>query len=242
MKWLGRYRHTVKDPNHRSFLETQHISFQGPVLQSIVSLTSALVVKLLTVQISTISNSPVILLKKIWVTLANAKPTHILQRKYEQIRVMIKVLTIRLLTTSLVLNNWAQVFKIYLNIAVTLLQIHISRAIRKRVLGRMRTAKAQIILCGCLCSPLTESLDTIKYISMESKCPGYLCILRMLEDTFMLGAAHMNIAATSLQIHITTIAWRRCCVPLSRIVTVYFWWTIQKNSCVHEYFAIVTCQ
>ena len=36
----------------------------GPVVQSIVSLTSSLVVKMLTVLVSTISNSQVIVLKK----------------------------------------------------------------------------------------------------------------------------------------------------------------------------------
>ena len=38
--------------------------FQGPVVQSVVSLTSALVVKMLTVLVSTISNSQVFLLIK----------------------------------------------------------------------------------------------------------------------------------------------------------------------------------
>ena len=46
------------------------IDFQAPVVQSIVSLMSLLVVKLLTVLVSTISNSQVFLLK-------NAKATHI---------------------------------------------------------------------------------------------------------------------------------------------------------------------
>ena len=42
-----------------------HISFiQGPGFQSIVSLTSSLVVKMFTVLVSTISNSQVFLLKK----------------------------------------------------------------------------------------------------------------------------------------------------------------------------------
>ena len=40
------------------------IVFQGPVVQNIVSLTSSLVVKILTVLITTISNSQVFLLKK----------------------------------------------------------------------------------------------------------------------------------------------------------------------------------
>ena len=40
------------------------IKLQGPVVQSIVSLTSSLVVKMLTVLVSTISNSQAFLLKK----------------------------------------------------------------------------------------------------------------------------------------------------------------------------------
>ena len=40
---------------------------QGPVVQSIVSLASSLVVKMLTVLVSTISYSQVFLLKKMWV-------------------------------------------------------------------------------------------------------------------------------------------------------------------------------
>ena len=39
----------------------------GPVVQGIVSLTSSLVVRMLTVLVSTISNSHVFLLKKMWV-------------------------------------------------------------------------------------------------------------------------------------------------------------------------------
>ena len=42
----------------------QFTDLQGPVVQSIVSLTSSLVVKMLNVLISTISNSQVFLLKK----------------------------------------------------------------------------------------------------------------------------------------------------------------------------------
>ena len=41
-----------------------HINYQGPVVQSIVSLMSLLVVKMLTVLVSTISNSQALLLKK----------------------------------------------------------------------------------------------------------------------------------------------------------------------------------
>ena len=50
---------------------------QGPVIQSIISLPSSLVVKMLTALVSTISNSVVFLLKKMWVAFANAKATHI---------------------------------------------------------------------------------------------------------------------------------------------------------------------
>ena len=40
-------------------------NFLGPVVQSVVSLTSSLMVKMLTVLVSTISNSQVFLLKKL---------------------------------------------------------------------------------------------------------------------------------------------------------------------------------
>ena len=66
----------------------------GPVVQSIISLTSLLVVKMLTVLVSKISNSQVFLLKKC----ANAKATHIFFSKnisiYCRPYLMIKVLTI----------------------------------------------------------------------------------------------------------------------------------------------------
>ena len=48
--------------NHEKY---SYITNQGPVVQSIVSLTSSLVVKMLTVLVSTISNSHVFLLKKV---------------------------------------------------------------------------------------------------------------------------------------------------------------------------------
>ena len=60
----------------------QHQNDQAPVVQSVVSLTSSLVVKLLTVLVSTISNSQVFLLKKkMWVAFANAKAAHIFSAK-----------------------------------------------------------------------------------------------------------------------------------------------------------------
>ena len=40
------------------------LTSQGPVVQSIISLTSSLVIKMLTVLVSTVSNSQVFLLKK----------------------------------------------------------------------------------------------------------------------------------------------------------------------------------
>ena len=43
---------------------------QGPVVQSVVSLSNTLVVKILTVLLSTISHSQVFLLKKMWVAFA----------------------------------------------------------------------------------------------------------------------------------------------------------------------------
>ena len=54
---------------------------QGPVVQSVVSLTSSLVVKMLTVLVRIISNSHELLLKKMWVAFANAKVTHIFSAK-----------------------------------------------------------------------------------------------------------------------------------------------------------------
>ena len=79
---------------------------QGLVVQSIVSLTSSYVVKKLTVLVSTVSNSQAFLLKKMWV----ASYSHFFSAKILTCMpyLMIKVLKIRQLTTSLVLNNWAQ--------------------------------------------------------------------------------------------------------------------------------------
>ena len=56
--------------------EAQTQQSQGPVVQSIVSLTNSLVIKILTVLVSALSNSQVFLLK-MWVAFANAKATHI---------------------------------------------------------------------------------------------------------------------------------------------------------------------
>ena len=69
---------------------------QGPVVQSVVSLTSSLVVKMLTVLVSTISNSQVFFAEKMWVAFADAKATHIFSAKILAYMpyLMIKVLTI----------------------------------------------------------------------------------------------------------------------------------------------------
>ena len=53
----------------------------GPVVQSVVSLTSSLVILMLTGLVSTVSNAQVFLLKKMWVAFANAKATHIFSAK-----------------------------------------------------------------------------------------------------------------------------------------------------------------
>ena len=62
-------------------MSSDEIFTQGPVVQSIISLTSSLVVKVLTVLVMSISNSQVVLLKKMWVAFANAKATHIFSAK-----------------------------------------------------------------------------------------------------------------------------------------------------------------
>ena len=54
---------------------------QGPVVQSVVSLTSSLVVKMLTVLVNTISNRQVFFAEKMWVAFADAKATHIFSTK-----------------------------------------------------------------------------------------------------------------------------------------------------------------
>ena len=70
----------------------------SPVVQSIVILTSWLVVKMLTVLLlRTISNLQVFLLKKMWVAFAFAKATHIFSAK---ILVYMPYLMIKILTIS----------------------------------------------------------------------------------------------------------------------------------------------
>ena len=77
------------------------LKLQGPVVQSIISLTRSLVVKMLTVLVSAISNSQVFLLKKCD-KLFSAKILAYMPY------LMNKVLTIHQLTTSFVSNNWAK--------------------------------------------------------------------------------------------------------------------------------------
>ena len=71
--------------------------YLGPVVQSIISLTSSLVVKVLTVLVSTIFNSQVFFAEKTWVAFANC----IFSAKILAYMPM----------TSLVLNNWALQFQ-----------------------------------------------------------------------------------------------------------------------------------
>ena len=88
----------ITNANNESANQPVHRHSLGPVFQSIhVSLTSSLVAKMLTVLVSTISNSQVFLLKKMRVAFANAnaKATHIFfQQKLIMLYLMIKVLTI----------------------------------------------------------------------------------------------------------------------------------------------------
>ena len=68
----------------------------GAIVQSVISLMSSLVVKILIVLVSTISNSQVFFVKKMWVAFAYAKATHIFSAKIlaHMPYLMIKVLTI----------------------------------------------------------------------------------------------------------------------------------------------------
>ena len=70
----------IVGPLFSSTMKTDKVSslwFLGPVVQSAVSLTSSLVVKMLTALVSTISKSQVFLLTKMWVAFVNVKATHI---------------------------------------------------------------------------------------------------------------------------------------------------------------------
>ena len=98
--------------NNQSPPDPHSFTIPGPVVQNNVSLTSSLVDKLLTVLGSTVSSLQVFLLKKMWAAFANAKATHIFSANILAYMpyLMIKVLTIHYLTTSLVLNNWAQFY------------------------------------------------------------------------------------------------------------------------------------
>ena len=69
---------------------------QGPVAQSIVSLKSLLVVKMLTVHVSTIYNSQLFFAKKNVSSFCSAKATHIFSAKTlsYMLYLMFKILTI----------------------------------------------------------------------------------------------------------------------------------------------------
>ena len=75
------------------YIASSEDSDQGPVVQSIVTLTSSLVVKMLTALVSTVSNSQLLFLfaEKIWVAFANIISAKILAYMPY---LMIKVLTI----------------------------------------------------------------------------------------------------------------------------------------------------
>ena len=57
--------HTMIDEKQNGFMLSTYCKDQGQVVQNIVCLTSLLVVKMLTVLVSTISNSQVFLLKNV---------------------------------------------------------------------------------------------------------------------------------------------------------------------------------
>ena len=85
---------------------------QGSVVQSIVSLTSSLVVKILTVLVSASSDYRCFA-EKLWVAFAMQKLLTFSSAKILTYMpyLLFKVLMVSWLTTLLVLNNWAQNFK-----------------------------------------------------------------------------------------------------------------------------------
>ena len=69
-------------PSKSALIPIKRIYYVGKVVQSIVSLTSLLVVKMLTVLVSTIFNSPVFLLKNV-ISFCKCKSyPHFIQQKY----------------------------------------------------------------------------------------------------------------------------------------------------------------
>ena len=77
--------------------------YQGPVVQSVVSLTSSLRVISLTVLADSIYNILIFFSEKMWVAFA-----HFFSKKFRHICVSLDVNFNESLTTSLALNNWAQ--------------------------------------------------------------------------------------------------------------------------------------
>ena len=82
--------------------------YQGPVVQSIVSLTSSLRVISLTVLADSIYNILIFFAEKMWVAFALQKLLTFFQQKIQHICISHNVNFNELLTMSLALNNWAQ--------------------------------------------------------------------------------------------------------------------------------------
>ena len=83
-------------------------SDQDPVVQSIVSLTSLLVVKMFSVLVCTISNSQVFLLKNVSSFCKCKSYSHFFSKNISIYAIFNDLSFNDMLTTSLVLNNWAQ--------------------------------------------------------------------------------------------------------------------------------------
>ena len=89
-------------------------SYLGPVVQSIVSLTSSLVVKMLTVLVSTIFDSHVFFWKNMSSFFKCKSYSHFFNKTISVYAIFNDQSFNDTLTTSLVLNNWALL--IYLNV------------------------------------------------------------------------------------------------------------------------------
>ena len=85
----------------------------GPVVQSIVSLTSSLVVKMLTVLVSTILNSQVFLLKNVSSFCKCKSYSHFSRKNIRVYAIFNDQSFNEKLMTLLVFNNWAQQIWVY---------------------------------------------------------------------------------------------------------------------------------
>ena len=144
-----------------------HMEIGNQDVQSIVSLMSALVVKMLTVLLSTISNSQVILLKK---NVSSFCKSHFFSKILAYMpQLMIKVLMVCLLKTLLVLNNWVLITKPKAEISeLTIMGLDI--------LGRFSAISA---------------IKTTFVASCFLYCtPSLLCFRHLSESRFLLGALH----------------------------------------------------